>query len=392
MLNEGEQPTFRILFVDDEEKICKYFQRLFSDDFSIITAGDGAQALDILARDSDRIAVLLTDQRMPIRDGVSLLKEVRQRHPHVIRLLTTAFANLEDAIDAVNSGEVRRYITKPWDVDALRHELRQALETFFTQQYERDLIQGKRRTMLSLASYIAHEMRTPLLSISAASKGINRYLPTLLDAHDQAREHGLPVAPMRANHRRTLETATGNVQRLVNRANAIIDILLINAGGRPVDHRHFAPHSMIECIRTVLAEYPFTDGERDQVRLRDSPDFVFHGPDTLMVYVLYNLLKNALYAIAAADGGEISIWLQPGETEHRLYVRDTGTGIPAAALPHIFDEFTSFRPPGAGTGLGLAFCKRALTSLGGDIRCASDEGVYTQLTVSLPATPPGGLT
>lgn len=384
MFDTGDYRQSSVLFVDDEEKICKYFQRLFAQDFPILTARNGAEALEVMERESDSIAVVLTDQRMPIRSGVSLLNEIRRRYPHVIRLLTTAFADLGDAIDAVNRGEVRRYITKPWDIKALRQDLHDAMETFVTQQYERDLLQEKRHVMLSLASYVAHEMRTPFVSIYAAANGIGRYLPTLLETYDQASREGLAVRPLRAEHRRALMNAVSNIERLVNRANAVIDILLINAGGKRIERSHFAQHSMRGCVEAALLDYPFTAGQRERVTLLDSPDFTFQGPDNLMIYVLFNLLKNALYALAAADHGEIEIWSEPDVHENRLHVRDTGSGIPPEVLSQIFDEFTSFRPPGMGTGLGLAFCKRVVTGLGGDIRCVSEEGRFADFIVRLP--------
>src|SRR5690606_9956442 len=95
-----------ILFVDDESRTRKYFERAFGEDFNILTAADATEAMRILESQGDRIAVLLTDQRMPKGDGVSLLQEARRRYPHIIRLLTTAYVDIDDAIAAVNRGEV----------------------------------------------------------------------------------------------------------------------------------------------------------------------------------------------------------------------------------------------------------------------------------------------
>ena len=104
---------YSILFVDDEEKALKYFSRLFSDEFTILTAPDTEKAKAILQENHQDIGVLITDQRMPEETGVTLLKHAKDNYPNIIRLLTTAYSDLSDAIEAVNKGEILRYITKP---------------------------------------------------------------------------------------------------------------------------------------------------------------------------------------------------------------------------------------------------------------------------------------
>lgn len=147
-----QQPTdYAILFVDDEEKALKYFRMAFAKDFRVVTAGSVAQALEVLEAEGDAIGVLISDQRMPGQPGVELLKQARARWPAIVRILTTAYSDLEDAIAAVNRGEILRYITKPWDIQALRLELRHAMD-FFLLRRERDLLLGAklsvRRQML----------------------------------------------------------------------------------------------------------------------------------------------------------------------------------------------------------------------------------------------------
>ncbi len=143
MQTPDSERAFKILYVDDEEKALKYFKMGFGDKFSIITASDVAEALRILEQQGDEIAVLITDQRMPERNGVDLLCIVRELHPAIVRILTTAYADLSDAIAAVNSGEILRYITKPWNMDALVGELNLAMR-FFLLQRQRDLLMAEK--------------------------------------------------------------------------------------------------------------------------------------------------------------------------------------------------------------------------------------------------------
>ncbi len=119
---------YKILFVDDEPMSLKYFDRLVSPLAPVITASSVDQAKGILAQRAAEIAVIVSDQRMPGTYGNELLRFAREFHPGIVRVLTTAYSELGEAIEAVNSGEIYRYITKPWDVGSLHADLRNALE------------------------------------------------------------------------------------------------------------------------------------------------------------------------------------------------------------------------------------------------------------------------
>jgi len=105
----------RHLYVDDEEKSLKYFTRAFEDQFCIFTASNAQDGLRILEEHRDDIGVLMTDQRMPGEKGVWLLEKARHLRPRIIRILVTAYSDMEAAIAAVNTGAIYRYISKPWD-------------------------------------------------------------------------------------------------------------------------------------------------------------------------------------------------------------------------------------------------------------------------------------
>lgn len=118
----------KILFVDDEAMALKYFERLVSPLAPVITAGSVEEGKAVLSARGAEIAVLVSDQRMPGERGNELLRHAREYHPHIVRMLTTAYSELGEAIEAINSGEIYRYINKPWDLESLRADLKQALE------------------------------------------------------------------------------------------------------------------------------------------------------------------------------------------------------------------------------------------------------------------------
>lgn len=116
----------RILFVDDEPNVLLSLTELFREERPY-TAQRGKDALDIL-RKHPEIDVIVTDQRMPSMTGVEFLREAKKINPIAIRILLTGYSDLNEVLGSVNTGEVYRYILKPWDVDKLRSTVKLALE------------------------------------------------------------------------------------------------------------------------------------------------------------------------------------------------------------------------------------------------------------------------
>ncbi len=132
-----------ILFVDDEETAVKYFQRAIGALAPVVTAGSVADGKRMLDQYADSLAVLVSDQRMPGGYGNELLHYARDRYPHMVRILTTAYSELEQTIEAVNQGQIHRYIQKPWDITVLRMELKQSLDLASLRKEHGGLLQEK---------------------------------------------------------------------------------------------------------------------------------------------------------------------------------------------------------------------------------------------------------
>lgn len=119
-----------VLYVDDEETALKYFRRGLEKDFVIHTAPGVDQAWEILNKEAANIGVVITDQRMPGKTGVDLLVEVRKLWPAIVRILITAYTDIESAVAAVNTGAIYKYVTKPADFPLLREILTQAVNVY----------------------------------------------------------------------------------------------------------------------------------------------------------------------------------------------------------------------------------------------------------------------
>ncbi len=141
-----------VLFVDDEEKTRKYFSRLFGERFKVLVAEDGVQGLDVFRENIDDIAVVVTDQRMPNMTGSQLLEKVTELKPSCVRILSTAYSDIEAAVDAVNKGGIYQYITKPWEVNDLEVSIMRAYELYVVQQERDSLLKQKLSSVEMLAS------------------------------------------------------------------------------------------------------------------------------------------------------------------------------------------------------------------------------------------------
>lgn len=155
----------KILFVDDEAMALKYFERLVGPLAPVITAGSVEEGKAILQARGAEIAVLVSDQRMPGERGNELLRHAREFHPHIVRLLTTAYSDIGEAVEAINSGEIFRYINKPWELDVLRADLKQALELADLRNERNELLRDK---LLAQQSQLLANRLGTLLMLGAA--------------------------------------------------------------------------------------------------------------------------------------------------------------------------------------------------------------------------------
>ena len=118
----------KLLVVDDEPDNLDLLYRTFHRDFKVLRAESGPSALEILAREGD-VAVIISDQRMPLMSGTEFLSLTATQYPDIIRIILTGYTDVEDLVEAINSGKVFKYVTKPWDDEELKAVVRQAVDT-----------------------------------------------------------------------------------------------------------------------------------------------------------------------------------------------------------------------------------------------------------------------
>ncbi|TWT66557.1 response regulator [Allorhodopirellula solitaria] len=127
-----------VLIVDDEPDVLFSLKGLLRRDFQVFTAQSGAEAMEVMAEQD--VHVIMTDQRMPSMTGTELMGKVRAEHPDAVRIIFTGYADTRAVVDAINSGELYRYISKPWDPDNLIEMLRDAAQKYNESIAESELL------------------------------------------------------------------------------------------------------------------------------------------------------------------------------------------------------------------------------------------------------------
>ncbi len=238
------------------------------------------------------------------------------------------------------------------------------------------MAQEKNRVLQSLAGSIAHEMRNPLGQIRQCLNSIQKILPPF--------HYETPSVTLEKKSMNDIYHRVAHGQMAVKRGVQVIDMVLGEIRQHPIDPKSFSYLSASGITLKALDEYGYeSNEERKRVRLDMQETFIVHISETLFIFVIFNLLKNALYYLGSHSHCEISIRLKKGHEFNSLLFRDTGPGIDEEDLPHIFDSFHTKGKKG-GTGLGLSYCKRIMLAFGGDISCVSEKGKFTEFTLSFP--------
>ena len=154
LINPTRKKKPKILVVDDEPDNLDLFYRAFRRDFSVLRAESGIKALEILALEGE-MAVIISDQRMPEMKGTEFLSKTLLQFPNTMRIILTGFTDIEDLVEAINSGQVYKFITKPWEPNELKGVIKEAAQTYeVLNQRTEDL--EKSQTELDLFHTVVH--------------------------------------------------------------------------------------------------------------------------------------------------------------------------------------------------------------------------------------------
>ncbi|WP_310118591.1 ATP-binding response regulator [Paraburkholderia terricola] len=230
----------------------------------------------------------------------------------------------------------------------------------------------KNRALQTLAGSIAHEMRNPLSQLRHVLDRVEEALPAATGSNHS------PVSSQ--DNAAALYRHLAHGQLSIERGLRIIAMTLDEVSAKPIRSDHLTYLSAAATTRKALDEYGFgDDNERRKVRLVVLEDFTFKVDETVYLFTLFNLIKNALHHIATHPTATLTLTVD----RQTVMVRDTGPGISPEIMPHLFEPFRT-AGNSAGTGLGLAYCQRAMRAFGGSIGCRSEVGEFTEFTLRFP--------
>lgn len=384
-----------ILYVDDERANRIVFEQSFNKKFRIKSVDSGEAALALVAQEP--VAVLVTDMRMPGMSGDELLVRFKEVSPDTLRIVVTAYSDLDPILRAVNEGLVVRYIVKPWDRKELDEILRWSLEAYSlgkqSSALQLRLMETERlMTLGQVSAHVLHDIGG-LLGALSPNLELLEDLATTMQPMMRAVLAGQPVK-INERDRALLEMYANELPAMTNdlrsSAKFMTDLVASlrafqNKTVAPTGPRDTDPMAVIRRV-LVLCKHGATatksklhyDGPAELPRVR--------ATDTELMQVVLNLVRNAQQAFEDGMPGA-SVVVHAGEEADRVrfIVRDTGPGMPAAVLEKIGTPFFTTRSEG--TGLGVAQCKRLVASLGGDLDITSESsGPHrgTSVTFTIP--------
>ncbi|MGY3569423.1 hybrid sensor histidine kinase/response regulator [Vibrio paucivorans] len=217
----------------------------------------------------------------------------------------------------------------------------------------------------ALANSIAHEMRNPLAQVQLQFE----HLKLQVTSGD------------------SLQSILGSIDKgsaAILRGRQLIDIILREVSDSSLQQEPASPNSISYALSTALGRYGFENEQvRQRVHFTDSDDFIANINDTLFSFVVFNLLRNAIYYFDSYPDSQIEITLQKGDHENCILFRDTGPGIEPTLRYKIFDDFFTHNKSG-GSGLGLGYCQRVMEAFGGRIECVSELDEFTEFQLYFP--------
>ncbi|OPH50813.1 quorum-sensing autoinducer 1 sensor kinase/phosphatase LuxN [Vibrio campbellii] len=243
-----------------------------------------------------------------------------------------------------------------------------AVQTLLTRVQSTIEADRRIRQSRALANSIAHEMRNPLAQVQLQFEALKQHI-----------ENHAPVEQIKLD--------IENGQAAIQRGRQLIDIILREVSDSSPEHEPIAMTSIHKAVDQAVSHYGFENEKIiERIRLPQHTDFVAKLNETLFNFVIFNLIRNAIYYFDSYPDSQIEISTKTGPYENTLIFRDTGPGIDETISHKIFDDFFSYQKSG-GSGLGLGYCQRVMRSFGGRIECESKLGEFTEFHLYFPVVP-----
>ena len=363
---EPDRPT--LLVVDDEAAIRDLCARALCD-YRIVEAENGRDALDALER--EMVDLILVDVMMPVMNGLDLLKQVKERNPDQLVVVMTGYADKDIILRALKA-HADDFIQKPLNLLQLKSTVSKALEKRLLRQ-ELQQLQRLDRLKSEFLGLISHKLRTPTTVLSLFIQNLDSGAVST-----DTPEFATAVKAMR--------------EEADYLANLIQDLLIYSDVILQEQRPNLAVADLREIALTVLAEKRHPAAQKGISLISSLQENWPRLPldRRRLAFAISALLDNAIKF--TPRNGQVILSGETRERQLLLTIRDTGIGIPAEALPRVFEKFYQIDPNHTGQvrgfGLGLFYARQFVQDHGGTLTIESVAGAGTTVTIALPQPPP----
>jgi len=354
-----------ILYVDDEENNLVSFKASFRRFFDVATVLSAEEGMSLLKK--KEFQIIISDQRMPGSSGVEFLERVAKEHPQTIRILLTGYADIEAAINAINNGQIYKYISKPFDEQFLKVVIDNGYKFYQTNKLLAEKTQNldKAREELDRFAYsTSHDLRAPLASILGIIQVAKLEKKYLEDSYFQMIE--LMAVKLDQYTRNVIEYYQ-NDKKDKQLKSVLFHVL---ADELIAEVKVFKDTSLIDFILNIEQEEAFF-GDEFRIKL-----------------ILNNLISNAFtYRDPNKKRTIIHVTISANRNSASISIEDNGIGMDKEHLGHIFEMFYRSSNDKQGFGLGLFIVNEAVNKLDGEISVLSTVGEGSCFRIFLPGKP-----
>ncbi len=361
-----------ILVVDDEVDNVEALERLFRRKYKVLKATSGTAALELM--EQEKVAVIVTDQRMPNMTGVEFLAASMRGQPETIRILLTGFTDINSVISAINSGQVYRYVTKPWDPVDLSNTVDKAVERFELSAELKEKNQALQLALKELRTLdeaksnfmilINHELKTPLTVMLS-------FLALLSET------------TLSAEQAKYIARIAGSADRLQSLINDSLELVSAETGQLPIK----VTGINLKKLMADLKKERQTQLEQKNMSL----DILLEAEDVRADAKALRSVLNRLLDNAIKFGHEKStiefVTREMGKDDVQISMTNEGRGLKSDAIARILKPFSldeDIMNHTKGAGLGLSVVQALLRRLGSQLEVESPKGKFAA-SFSLPS-------
>ncbi|MFH1530082.1 MAG: ATP-binding protein [Pseudomonadota bacterium] len=373
----------RLLAVDDDEGNLAVIEDLLEDDYDITIADSPGAALALF--ETQEFDMVISDQRMPGMTGIQMLSKMRERAQDTVRIVVSAYSDSGELMEAINSGQVYRYILKPWDPVDLEAVVRQGLEHRLQTLAIRRLVEALRDRNVVLSETLTELKEAQDKVLHTAKLATIGQLSSSLTHELKNHVGGIRVAYEMLKDAEVPEALQAYVDLGSRSARSLMELVeslnaYVRRGGWELEVAVEDLATLVEeTLRICRLDRRCKEREIRVSAAADVPRMLVDAGKIRQVLV--NLLRNALDATAAADRIEVAISRSNGNAV-TLTVYDAGQGIADENLKKIFKPF--FTTKEKGLGLGMDICRQIVEAHGGVMTVESTLGTGTTVSVVLP--------